>query len=154
MSNGFPTFYEWLTSDTERKSDYEFSAVNNAGHLGMTADVSKIIRDHADSMAGDFDSSTDPEDITEREAEDFAYSYEYDTYEGATRSALIHWAWNSDLDITEHGPLEGVNVWDQIEHVTWEAINQAARSAFFYHVQAYITARDEWEAEQEDEQED
>jgi len=150
MSNGFPTFYEWLTSDDTRKRDYEYAAVNNAGHFGMTADVSRIIRDHADSMAGDFDSSTDPEDITEGAAEDFAYSYEYDTYDGPTRSALIHWAWNSDLDITEHGPLEGVNVWDQIEYMTWQAINSAVRSAFFYRVQAYIEARDEWEAEQED----
>ena len=150
MSNGFPTFYEWLTGDDTRKSDYEYAAVNNAGHFGMTADASRIIRDHADSMARDFDSSTDPEDITEREAEDFAYSYEYDTYDGPTRSALIHWAWNSDLDITEHGPLEGVNVWDQIEYMTWQAINSAVRSAFFYRVQAYIEARDEWEAQQED----
>ena len=150
MSNGFPTFYEWLTSDDTRKSDYEYSAVDYAGHFGMTADASRIIRDHADSMARDFDSSTDPEDITEREAEDFADTYEYETYEGPTRSALIHWAWNSDLDITEYGPLEGENVWTQIEHMTWDAINQAARSSFFDYVRKYIEARDEWEAEQED----
>lgn len=150
MSNGFPTFYEWLTSDPERKSDYEFAAVNHAGHFGMTADASRIIRDHADSLAGDFDSSTDPEDITEREAEDFADTYEYETYEGPERSALIHWAWNSDLDITEYGPLEGENVWTQIEHMTWDAINQAARSSFFDCVREYINARTEWEAEQED----
>ena len=150
MSNGFPTFYEWITSDPERKSDYEFAAVNHAGHSGMTADASRIIRDHADSLAGDFDSSTDPEDITEREAEDFADTYEYETYEGPTRSALIHWAWNSDLDITEYGPLEGENVWTQIEHMTWDAINQAARSSFFDCVREYINARTEWEAEQED----
>lgn len=150
MSNGFPTFYEWLTSDPQREQDYEHSAVNNAGHFGMTADVSKIIRDHADSMAGDFDSSTDPEDITERAAEDFAYSYEYGTYEGPTRSALIHWAWNSDLDITEYGPLEGDNVWDQIEHMTWNAIDSATQSALIDYVRLYIESRDEWEAEQED----
>lgn len=150
MSNGFPTFYEWLTSDTERKSNYQYLAVDKAGQFGMTEDISRIIRDHADSMALDFDSSTDPEDITESTAEDFAYSYEYDTYHGPTRSALIHWAWNSDLNITEHGPLDGDNVWDQIEHATWEAISQATRSAFIDYVELYIEARDEWEAEQED----
>ena len=150
MSNGFPTFYEWLTSDDTRKSGYEYAAVNNAGHFGMTADASRIIRDHADSMARDFDSSTDPEDITEREAEDFADTYYFETYEGPERSALIHWAWNSDLDITEYGPLEGENVWTQIEHMTWDAINQAARSSFFDCVREYINARTGWEDEQED----
>lgn len=150
MSNGFPTFYEWLTSDPERKNDYEYAAVNHAGHSGMTADASRIIRDHADSMARDFDSSTDPEDITEREAEDFADTYEYVTYDGPERAALIHWAWNSDLDITEYGPLEGDNVWDQIEHMTWRAIHLATWSAFMDYVHLYIEARDEWEAEQED----
>lgn len=150
MSNGFPTFYEWLTSDPERKSDYEFAAVNHAGHFGMTADASRIIRDHADSLAGDFDSSTDPEDITEREAEDFADTYEYETYEGPTRSALIHWAWNSDLDITEFGPVDGDNAWDQIEHAVWRAIDYATRTAFIDCVNLYIEARTEWEDEQED----
>ena len=142
MSNGFPTFYEWLTRDAEREQDYEYAAVNNAGQVGMTAEVSRIIRDHADSMAGDFNSSTDPEDISEAEAETFAYSYEYSTYYGPTRSALIHWAWNSDLDITEYGPLDGDNVWDQIEHMTWEEINRATRSAFTDYVELYIEERD------------
>lgn len=150
MSNGFPTFYEWLTSDPERKSNYQYLAVTNAGTFGMTADVSDLIRGHADSMASDFDSSTDPEDITEREAETFADTYEFDTYHGPTRSALIHWAWNSDLDITEHGPLDGDNVWDQIEHATWSAIDSATRSALIDYVEVYVEERDEWEDEQED----
>jgi len=150
MSNGFPTFYDWLSSDPSRERDYEYQAVNNAGHFGMTADVSKIIRQHADSMAYDFDASMEDETVTTGEAEDFAYSYEYDTYEGPTRSALIHWAWNSDLDLTEYVPLEGDNIWDQIEHATWEAVSNATRSAFFRYVELYIEERDEWEAEQED----
>ena len=143
MSNNFPTFYEWITSDDTRKSDYEYAAVNHAGHFGMTADASRIIRDHADSMARDFDSSTDPEDITEREAEDFADTYKYETYDGPTRAALVHWAWNSDLDITEYGPLEGDNVWDQIEHMTWNAIDSATGSALIDYVRLYINARPE-----------
>lgn len=150
MSNGFPTFYEWLTSDPQREQDYEYAAVNNAGHFGMTSDASRIIRDHADSLAGDFDSSTDPEDITERAADEFADTYEYSTYYGPTRSALIHWAWNSDLDITEYGPLEGDDPWTQIEHMTWDAVMRAARSALIDYVKMYIEARTEWEDEQED----
>lgn len=147
MSNGFPTFYEWLTSDDYREREYRYTAVSNAGHYGMTEDASDIIWDHADSLARDFDSNTDPEDVTEREAEDYADSYEYETYDGPTRSALIHWAWNSDLDITEYGPLDGENVWDRIEHMTWQAVNHAARSAFIDYVQEYIDARDEDEDE-------
>lgn len=150
MSNGFPTFYEWLTSDTERKSDYEYAAVNHAGHFGMTADASRIIRDHADSLARDFDSSVDPEDITEREAEDYADSYEFYTSSGPERSALIHWAWNSDLDITEYGPLDGATAWDQIEGMTWNEINRSARTALIDYVNLYIDERTEWEDEQED----
>lgn len=150
MSNGFPTFYEWLTSDIKREQDYEYAAVNNAGQFGMTAEVSKIIRRHADSMAYDFDANMEDETITTSEAEDFADDYYFETYEGPERSALIHWAWNSDLDITEYGPLEGENVWTQIEHMTWDAINRATRSSFFDYVRLYIDARTEWEAEQED----
>ena len=150
MSNGFPTFYEWLTRDDQREGDYLYLAVNNAGYFGMTEDASRIIRDHADSLARDFDVDTESEDVAQDTAEDFAYSYEYVTFEGTTRSALIHWAWNSNLDVTEYGPLAGDNVWDQIEHATWDAINQATRSAFFRYVDLYIEARDEWEDEQED----
>ena len=150
MSNGFPTFYEWITSDDERERDYKYAAVNNAGHCGMTVDASNIIWDHADSLARDFDSSTNPEDVTEREAEDFADTYEYETYDGPTRSALIHWAWNSDLDITEYGPINGDNAWDQIEAATWNEVNRAARTAFIDYVRKYIDARTEWEDEQED----
>ena len=150
MSNGFPTFYEWLTSDPQREQDYEHSAVNNAGQFGMTADVSRIIRRHADSMAYDFDASLEDDPASEREAEDFADDYYFETYDGPERAALIHWAWNSDLDITEYGPLEGDNAWEQIEHMTWSAIESAARSSFFDYVRKYIEARDEWEAEQED----
>lgn len=150
MSNGFPTFYEWITSDPERKSDYEYAAVNNAGHFGMTADASRIIRDHADSLARDFDTDTDAEDVTESEAEYYADSYEFYTSSGPERSALIHWAWNSDLDITEFGPVDGDNAWDQIEAATWSEVNRSARTAFIDYVRKYIDARTEWVDEQED----
>lgn len=151
MSNGFPTFYEWITSDDTRKSDYEYAAVNYAGHFGMTGDASNIIRDHADSLAHAFSHNTDPEDVTEREAEDFADSCQYETYSGPTRAALIHWAWNSDMDLNEFGPLRGDNIWTQIEHITWHQIDRATQNALGEYAEQYAEARDEWEDEDEDE---
>lgn len=150
MSNGFPTFYEWLTQDEDRKQDFAYTAVNHLDTSGMTAKASRIIRDHADSAALDFSENTDAENINGREAEAFMDDYYYETYSGPTRAALIHWAWNSDMDLTEFGPLSGDNVWTQIERITWNQIDNATRHALTEYADEYIEARDEWEDEQED----
>lgn len=144
MSNGFPTFYEWLTSDEGRRQDYEFTAVHALDSFGMTGDASDIIRDHADSAAHDFSSIVDAEDINERAAEDFMDGYEFETYDGPTRAALIHWAWNSDLDLTEWGPLEGNDIWQTIEHITWHHISTATHHALTAYAEEYHDAREEW----------
>ena len=147
MSNDFPTFYEWLTSDEARKKDFVYAAVNHLDTFGMTADASRIIRDHADSAALDFSDNIESEDINGRAADDYMDDYQFETYDGPARAALIHWAWNSDLDLTEFGPLDGDNIWTQIEHLTWHAIDSATRSALTEYADKYAEARDEDEQE-------
>ena len=144
----FPTFYEWITGDEDRERDYGYEAVNALDSSGMTGDASKIIRDHADSAASDFSNNVDAEDIDARAAEDFMDGYEFETYHGPDRAALIHWAWNSDMDLTELGPLEGDNIWEQIEHITWYRINTATHHALTAYAEQYEAARQEWTARQ------
>lgn len=144
----FPTFYEWITADEGRKLDYEYEAVNALDSFGMTGDASRIIRDHADSAASDFSNNVNAEDINGSAAEDFMEDYTFETYDGTERAALIHWAWNSDMDLTEFGPLEGNDIWQTIEHITWNQINSAARQALAEYADEYADAREEWTARQ------
>ena len=149
----FPSFYDWINQDEDRKQDYAYEAIGHLDAVGMTAEVSKLIRDHADSAAYDFTHSTEAEDIDARAAEDFMDGYEFETYHGPDRAALIHWAWNSDMDLNEFGPLSGENIWEQIEHITWYQINGAAHQTLTEYADKYAEAREEWEAEQEEQEE-
>lgn len=150
MSNSFPSFHDWLTGDEDRKRGYERAAFNYLDTFGMTSEASQIIRGHIEMADYDFSDNFDDDEINECAAEEFADSHGFETYSGYTRSELIHWAWNSNMDLTEFGPLEGPNIWDQIEHTIWYYIDGAARQALTMYAAKYHDAREEWQAEQED----
>ena len=145
------SFTDWTT---ENRDEIEWAAVSYLDSFGLTGDVSRIVREHTVSVV---DGYADEEfAFTEDDAESFVdgLMYEYETYDGPTRAALVHWAWNSDMDVTEFGPLDGNNVWHTIEYVAFENITRAGYEGLRYAVAQYAEYLEEFEDEDEDEDED
>ena len=141
------TFEEWTA---ENRRDIEWAAVDYLDTFGLTGDVSRIVREHTWDIVNRY--PDEGLEFTEYDVERFVDDrmYEYETYDGPTRAALVHWAWNSDMDVTEFGPLEGEKVWQTIEYIAADNISSAAYAGLRYAVNGYREYLEEFETEDED----
>lgn len=134
-TGGLLTFEEWAVANRE---DIQYEAVDYLDTFGLTGDVSRIVREHTLNIVSEWHNYSD--EYEERDLDDYrgnGYG-EYETYEGPTRAALVHWAWNSHMDLSEFGPeIEAENVWQQIEWAAMENVTRAAFAGLSYAVNGY-----------------